>query len=221
MKVKVTQLCPALCGLYTVHGILQARILEWVAFPFYRGSSIEPGRPALKADSSPAEPSGKPQTTAHSTELRWCPATILHSQPAPGFHLDQEGPREEETAAHSSTLAWEIPRAEEPGGPQGTGAQSVGPDRADSARHTAGSRVSEAAPQHVQRAGFCPRVLSSQVTPALRHHPPTQPDGGDLFICAFVRLAPTPATHAAPPTSEAPPPRRVSCGVSPADRLHS
>ena len=26
-------------GLYTVHGILQARILEWVAFPFSRGSS--------------------------------------------------------------------------------------------------------------------------------------------------------------------------------------
>ena len=25
-------------GLYTVHGILQARILEWVAFPFSRGS---------------------------------------------------------------------------------------------------------------------------------------------------------------------------------------
>ena len=23
---------------YTVHGILQARILEWVAFPFFRGS---------------------------------------------------------------------------------------------------------------------------------------------------------------------------------------
>ena len=30
-----------LCDLmdYTVHGILQARILEWVAFPFSRGSS--------------------------------------------------------------------------------------------------------------------------------------------------------------------------------------
>ena len=26
-------------GLYTVHGILQARILEWIAFPFSRGSS--------------------------------------------------------------------------------------------------------------------------------------------------------------------------------------
>ena len=24
---------------YTVHGILQARILEWVAVPFFRGSS--------------------------------------------------------------------------------------------------------------------------------------------------------------------------------------
>ena len=41
VKVKVTQLCPTLCDPmdYTVHGILQARILEWVAFPFFRGSS--------------------------------------------------------------------------------------------------------------------------------------------------------------------------------------
>ena len=41
MKVKVTQSCPTLCNTmdYTVHGILQARILEWVAFPFSRGSS--------------------------------------------------------------------------------------------------------------------------------------------------------------------------------------
>ena len=36
MKMKVSQLCPTLCDPidYTVHGILQARILEWVAFPF-------------------------------------------------------------------------------------------------------------------------------------------------------------------------------------------
>ena len=41
LNVKVTQLCPTLCDLmdYTVHGILQARKLEWVAFPFSRGSS--------------------------------------------------------------------------------------------------------------------------------------------------------------------------------------
>ena len=37
----VTQLCLTLCDPmdYTVHGILQARILEWVDFPFSRGSS--------------------------------------------------------------------------------------------------------------------------------------------------------------------------------------
>ena len=41
IKVKVTQSCPTLCDPvdYTVHGILQARILEWVAFPFSRGPS--------------------------------------------------------------------------------------------------------------------------------------------------------------------------------------
>ena len=41
MKVKVAQSCPTLCNPmdYTIHGILQARILEWVAGPFSRGSS--------------------------------------------------------------------------------------------------------------------------------------------------------------------------------------
>ena len=41
VKVKASQLCPTLCIPmdYAVHGILQARILEWVAFPFSRGSS--------------------------------------------------------------------------------------------------------------------------------------------------------------------------------------
>ena len=36
MKVKVAQPCPTLCDPmdYTVHGILQARTLAWVAFPF-------------------------------------------------------------------------------------------------------------------------------------------------------------------------------------------
>ena len=50
----------------TVHGILQARILEWVAFPFSRGSSqpgIEPGSPTLQVDSLPAEPQEKPKNT--------------------------------------------------------------------------------------------------------------------------------------------------------------
>ena len=41
VKVKVAQSCLTLCDPmdYTVHGILQARILEWVAFPFSGASS--------------------------------------------------------------------------------------------------------------------------------------------------------------------------------------
>ena len=40
-EVKVSQLCLTLCDPmdYKVRGILQARIPEWVAFPFSRGSS--------------------------------------------------------------------------------------------------------------------------------------------------------------------------------------
>ena len=42
VKVKVAQSCLTLCDPvdYTFHGILQARILEWVAIPFSRGSSL-------------------------------------------------------------------------------------------------------------------------------------------------------------------------------------
>ena len=58
MKVKVTQSCPTLCYPMdcslpgsSVHGILQARILEWVAIPFSRDlphSGIKPESPALQ-----------------------------------------------------------------------------------------------------------------------------------------------------------------------------
>ena len=66
VKVKVTQSCLTLFDPvdYRVYGILQARILEWVAFPFSRGSSQPRDRtrsPAWQADSSPAEPPGKPK----------------------------------------------------------------------------------------------------------------------------------------------------------------
>ena len=47
----------------SVHGIVQARILEWVAMPSSRGSSqpgIEARSLALQADSLPCEPPGKP-----------------------------------------------------------------------------------------------------------------------------------------------------------------
>ena len=59
----VAQLCPILCNPMdcslpgsSVHGILQARVLEWVVIPFSRGSSdpgIKSESPALQANSLP------------------------------------------------------------------------------------------------------------------------------------------------------------------------
>ena len=71
-EVKVAQSCPTLYDPldYTDHGIFQARILEWVATPFSRGSSqpgIEPRSPTLQADSLPAELRGKPMIMADSS----------------------------------------------------------------------------------------------------------------------------------------------------------
>ena len=48
----------------SVHGISQARLLEWVAISFSRdlpSPGNEPSSPTLQADSLPTEPSGKPQ----------------------------------------------------------------------------------------------------------------------------------------------------------------
>ena len=71
---EVAQSCPTLCNPvdcslpgFSVHGILQARILEWVTISFSRGSSrpgdlpdpvIEPGSPSLEAALT-SEPPGK------------------------------------------------------------------------------------------------------------------------------------------------------------------
>ena len=66
-QVKVAQSRPILCNPidYTAHGILQARTLEWVAsLSLLQGipnPGTEPRSPALRADSLPAEPQGKPQ----------------------------------------------------------------------------------------------------------------------------------------------------------------
>ena len=55
VKVLVAQLCPTLCEPVdcspldsSVHGILQARILEWVAIPFSRGLP----KPGIEAGST-------------------------------------------------------------------------------------------------------------------------------------------------------------------------
>ena len=76
---------PVDCSLpgFSVHGILQTRILEWVAISFSRGSS---GSPALKADSLPAEPRGKPKNYLAAKSLQSCPTLCnpIDGSP-PGF----------------------------------------------------------------------------------------------------------------------------------------
>ena len=66
VKVKITQLCLTLCDPmdYTVHGILQARILEWAAFPFsgdLPNLGIEPRSPSLEADFYQLSHNGSPR----------------------------------------------------------------------------------------------------------------------------------------------------------------
>ena len=67
--MKFIQSCPTLCDpmdcslpVSSVYGILQARILEWVAVPSpgdLPNPGIEPRSPALQADPLPAELPGK------------------------------------------------------------------------------------------------------------------------------------------------------------------
>ena len=125
---------------YTAHGILQARTLGWVAYTFSRGSpqprSSEPRSPALRADSLPAEPAGKPKNTGvgilsrlrgifPTQEWNWC---LLHWS---GFlslvknlpamretwvqYLGREDSLEKGMATLSSIFAGRIPWIEEPG----------------------------------------------------------------------------------------------------------
>jgi len=70
MHVLVTQSCSTLCDPIdyslpaSVHRILEARILEWVAFPSpgdLPKPGMESGFPALQADSVPSERPWKPK----------------------------------------------------------------------------------------------------------------------------------------------------------------
>ena len=63
---EVPQSCPTLCHPMdcslsgsSVHGIFQARVLEWIAVSFFRDlpdPGIKPGSPALRANALPSEP---------------------------------------------------------------------------------------------------------------------------------------------------------------------
>ena len=83
-EMKVAQSCLTLgdpMG-YTVDGMLQARILEWVAFPFTKdlpNAGTEPRCPALQADSLPTELQGKPQESPGAGVGGW-KRTVKHEE---------------------------------------------------------------------------------------------------------------------------------------------
>ena len=77
MKVLVTQSCPTLCDSMdcslpgsSVHGILQARILERVTIPFSREGLPDPGTkpqsPTVQAYFLPSEPPDDPRRSNQS-----------------------------------------------------------------------------------------------------------------------------------------------------------
>ena len=100
-KVLVTQLCLTLCNPMecspqgsSVHGISQARMLEWVAISSSRGSSQPRARtrsPTLKADSLLSEPPGKPSQNqgSHSKHSTASHVGRLTSQIDTGHRLVQ------------------------------------------------------------------------------------------------------------------------------------
>ena len=96
----------------SVHGILQARILEWITVPFPRGSS------KLRDQTQVSHIVGGFFTRIHLLAMR---ETQVQS-------LGQEDPLEKEMAPHSSTLAWKIPWMEKPSRLQSVGSQRVGHD---------------------------------------------------------------------------------------------
>ena len=130
----VSQSCPTLCNPKdcsppgsSVHGISQARILEWGAI----SSSRESSRPRDQTRIS----------CVPCTAGRFFTCWALGEAPEGtkekmAFQADGETFsktwREKAMAPHSSTLAWKIPWAEEPGGLQSMGWLRVGHDWATS-----------------------------------------------------------------------------------------
>ena len=116
MPAKSLQSCPTLCDPVacsppgsSVHGILQARILEWATMPSSRGifqaQGLKPSLPefpAFQADSWPLSHLESPQMHCKSSEVQpLIPAEAM--------------------APHYSTPAWKIPWMEEPGRLQSMG----------------------------------------------------------------------------------------------------
>ena len=123
-----------------VHGILQARILEWLAISFSKGSSQPRDWTCVSHISCRC-------FTIWATGMqRYMGLGILwfhkrvsqvalvvkiclamqETQETQVWSLGWEDPLEESLATHSSILAWKIPWTEEPDGLQSVGSQQTG-----------------------------------------------------------------------------------------------
>ena len=119
------------------------RILEWVAYPFSRGSSRPRNQTRVSCIAGgffTLEPPGKKppwlcERTEHSGDPGWgchrvsLVAQWVKSRPAMWESrvrsLGWEDPLEKEMATHSNILAWRIPWTEEPGGLQSMRSQGI------------------------------------------------------------------------------------------------
>ena len=95
-KVKVAQSCLTLCHPmhYTVRGILQAGILEWVAFPFPRGSSptqgSNPGLPHCRRILYQLSHRGSPRTLDIWVKVLSLSNTYSYTHTHTGVHACSE-----------------------------------------------------------------------------------------------------------------------------------
>ena len=153
----VSQSCPTLCDpMYysppgsSVHGILQARILKWVAISYSRGSSWPRDQTCVSRGSCFAGGFfllGKCFLLFHTWNE--CSSGMAHLPERPVSKCSTSTPKkilfqsnlisvfvfvwsstqgrtlEEDMATHSSILAWRIPWTEVPGGLQSIGSQRV------------------------------------------------------------------------------------------------
>ena len=135
----------------SVHGIFQARVLEWVAISFSRGSGEDLIQRLKQVAAIPLkhwlslEPTRCSNSISLSILLSVCSlwpirksASCLCCAPhyiSPLFSINSlysKIPSEKAMAPHSSTLAWKIPWTEETGRLQSMGSQRVGQDCATS-----------------------------------------------------------------------------------------
>ena len=131
---------PMDCSLpgYSVHGIFQARVLEWVSYFLLQGIFLTQGStPGLLHCTHTLYPLSHQGELDHSALFKQSSQSSLVAQmvnnlPATqetwDWSLGQKDPPEKGMAAQSSILAWTTPWTEEPGRLPSMGSQRVGQD---------------------------------------------------------------------------------------------